>query len=134
MPPLKKKVIIVEDEPDTAEMFSEMIRLSGFQVLKAYGGAPAINLIAAQKPDAVILDIVMPDISGLEVLRFIRCSPQLENIPVIVVSGKSLPSDIRSGLEAGATEYLTKPVAYLDLKEAVENAVRSKVETGYKNE
>jgi CheY-like chemotaxis protein len=68
---------------------------------------------------------MMPDLSGLEVLRFLRRDPDLQRIPVIVVSAKSLPSDIRNGLEAGATEYLTKPVAYLDLKEAVENAIQN---------
>ncbi len=127
MPSFRKTIIIVEDEPDTAEMFAEMIRLCGFQVLKVYGGAPAINLISAQKPDAIVLDVVMPDISGLDVLSYIRRNSYLQNIPVIVVSGKSLPSDIRSGLEAGATIYLTKPVAYQDLKEAIENVIQPEV-------
>lgn len=125
MPPVPKKVVVVEDEPDTAEMFAEMMRLCGYQVEKSFGGTTALGLIASRKPDAVILDVMMPDLSGLEVLRFLRRDPDLQRIPVIVVSAKSLPSDIRNGLEAGATEYLTKPVAYLDLKEAVENAIQN---------
>ena len=71
----------------------------------------------------VILDIMMPDISGLEVLRFMRREPQLKSIPVIVVSARSMPSDIKEGLEAGATVYLTKPVGYLDLKKAVDQVI-----------
>ncbi|MFC1997070.1 response regulator transcription factor [Chloroflexota bacterium] len=118
-----KKIVIVEDEPDTAEMFAEMMRLSGYDVLKSYGGTPAIGLITNEMPDVVVLDVMMPDLSGLEVLRVLRRDPRLENIPVIVVSARSLPSDIKDGLDAGANKYLTKPVAFQDLNEAVENLI-----------
>ena len=118
-----KKIIIVEDEPDTAEMFAEMMRLSGHHVLKSYGGTPAIALISHELPDAVVLDVMMPDLSGLEVLRFLRRDPRLEHIPVIVVSAKSLPSDIKNGLDAGANIYLTKPVAFQDLNDAVRQVI-----------
>jgi DNA-binding response OmpR family regulator len=118
-----KKIIIVEDEPDTAEMFAEMMRLSGYQVLKSYGSTAAMGLIIKEEPDAVVLDVMMPDVSGLEVLQFMQRDPALADIPVIVVSAKSLPSDIRIGLDAGATMYLTKPVAFMDLRKAVENAL-----------
>jgi CheY-like chemotaxis protein len=117
-------IVIVDDEPDTAEMLGEMMQLSGYRVQKSYGGTQAIHLISKEKPDLVLLDVMMPDLSGLEVLRFIRRDPRLEHIPVIVVSAKVLPADIQNGMEAGATVYLTKPVGYADLKGAVENAVR----------
>lgn len=120
-----KKIVIVEDEPDTAEMFAEMMRLSGHHVLKSYGGTPAIALISHEIPDAVVLDVMMPDLSGLEVLRFLRRDPRLEQIPVIVVSAKSLPSDIKNGLDAGANVYLTKPVAFKDLNAAVRQVIKS---------
>ena len=120
-----KKIVIVEDEPDTAEMFAEMMRLSGHHVLKSYGGTPAIALIAHEIPDAVVLDVMMPDLSGLEVLRFLRRDPRLEHIPVIVVSAKSLPSDIKNGLDAGANVYLTKPVAFQDLNDAVRQVIET---------
>ena len=119
----QKTVIVVEDEPDAAELFAEMMRVSGFRVLKTYSSTPAISLIAKELPDVVILDIMMPDISGLEVLRFMRRETQLRDTPVIVVSARSMPSDIQEGLEAGATIYLTKPVGYLDLKQAVEQVM-----------
>lgn len=116
-------IVVVEDEPDTAEMFAEMMRLSGYKVLKSYGGISAVELIKSEKPAAIVLDIMMPDLSGLEVLRIIRSDPDIVHIPVIVVSAKSLPSDVKYGLELGATVYLTKPVAFLDFKEAVEKAI-----------
>jgi CheY-like chemotaxis protein len=119
----QKTVVVVEDEPDAAELFAEMMRVSGFRVLKTYSSTPAISMIAKELPDVVILDIMMPDVSGLEVLRFMRREPQLSKVPVIVVSAKSMPSDIREGLEAGATLYLTKPVGYLDLKQAVDQVM-----------
>ncbi len=119
-----KTIVIVEDEPDTAEMFAEMMRLSGYHVVKCYGGAAAVATIVEKKPDAIVMDLMMPDLSGLDVLNFIRRDPQLIKIPVVVVSAKSLPTDIKVGMDAGASVYLTKPVSFVDLKEAVEKAIR----------
>ncbi len=119
----QKSVVIVEDEFETAEMLAEMMRLIGFQVFKSTGGKLALDLIAEKKPSAVLLDQMMPDLSGLEVLGVIRNDPYLCHIPVIIVSAKSLPSDLRRGMEAGAACYLTKPVAFIDLKQAVEQAI-----------
>lgn len=122
----QKVVIIVEDEPDTAEMFAEMMRLSGYEVLKSYGGSAALAMIMEHHPVAVVLDLMMPDVSGIEVLRYMRRDPNLANIPVIVVSAKSMPSDVRTGLEAGASVYLTKPVGFAELRRAVEDVVRTR--------
>jgi len=116
----EKTVVVVEDEADAAEMFAEMMRVNGFRVIKSYSSGPAINLIATETPDVVILDVMMPDISGLEVLKFMRREPRLADIPVIVISAKSMPSDIKTGMDAGASVYLTKPVGFLDLKLALE--------------
>jgi DNA-binding response OmpR family regulator len=123
MKKLEKTVVVVEDETDAAEMFAEMMRVNGFRVVKSYSSAPAINLIATEMPDVVILDVMMPDVSGLEVLKFMRREPKLADIPVIVVSAKSMPTDIKTGLEAGASVYLTKPVGFLDLKAAVDRVM-----------
>jgi DNA-binding response OmpR family regulator len=116
----QKTVMIIEDEVDAAELFAEMMRVGGYQVLKIYSSTPAIPMISREKPDVIILDIMMPDVSGLEVLRYMRREPELIDIPVIVVSAKSLPSDIKNGLEAGASMYLTKPVSFRELKNAVD--------------
>lgn len=124
-----KVVVVVEDEPDTAEMFAEMMRLIGFQVVKSFGGIRAIDVIAEKHPVVVLLDLMMPDLSGLEVLRYMRRDPRLADIPVVIVSAKALPSDIQTGLEAGAAVYLTKPVAFADLKRAVEEVVDPRGET-----
>lgn len=122
--PAQKTVMIIEDEPDAAEMFAEMMRVNGFHVIKMFSSAPAIPIISQEKPDLILLDVMMPDISGLEVLRFMRREPSLSAIPVIVISAKSMPSDIKTGLDAGASMYLTKPVGFLDLKQAVEQVLQ----------
>jgi DNA-binding response OmpR family regulator len=118
-----KTVLIIEDEADAADLFAEMMRVSGFRVLKTTRSAPALSMMTAEKPDVVILDIMMPETSGLDILREMRFTPELEEIPVVVVSAKGMPADIKSGMEAGASTYLTKPVGFLELKEAVEQAL-----------
>jgi len=128
MSPKKRTAIVVEDEPDAAEMFAEMMRVSGFDVIKLYSSTPAIGAISAERPDVVILDLMMPDVSGLEVLRYMRREPVLRDIPVILVSAKSMPSDIKTGMDAGASCYLTKPVGFLELKKTVEDLVPARDE------
>ena len=84
-----------------------------------------MSVIRAELPDAILLDIMMPDISGIEVLRYIRREPGLKHIPVVIVSAKALPSDIRAGMQAGATAYLTKPVRFDELRETVSDVIRA---------
>ncbi len=122
--PAQKTVMIIEDEPDAAEMFAEMMRVNGFRVIKMFSSGPAIPIISQEKPDLILLDVMMPDISGIEVLRFMRREPALAGIPVIVISAKAMPTDIKVGLDAGASMYLTKPVGFLDLKQAVEQVMQ----------
>jgi CheY-like chemotaxis protein len=121
----QKTVMIIDDEPDAAEMFAEMMRVNGYRVLKMFSSGPAISLISQQKPDVIILDVMMPDISGLEVVRYMRREPALASIPVIIVSAKTMPVDIKNGLAAGATRYLTKPVGFSDLVQAVNQVVKN---------
>jgi DNA-binding response OmpR family regulator len=115
----EKNILIVEDEPDTAEMFAEMMRIIGYSVIKVNGYFPAIEQLKKGQPSAVVLDIMMPDLSGLEVLRFIREDQDLRQTPVVIVSALGLLSDVRTAFDAGADEYLTKPVSFRELKTAV---------------
>jgi len=123
-------VVIIEDEPDTAEMYAEMMRLSGYNVVKYFGGLTAVAQIIDQKPSAVVLDLMMPDLSGLEVLNYIKSQQELAKIPVIIVSAKTMPEDIEAGLKAGATAYLTKPVSFSKLITAIDDAISDSVKDG----
>ena len=117
------KIVIIEDEPDTAEMYAEMMRISGYEVVKHFGGLSAVAQLVDQKPDGVVLDLMMPDLSGMEVLHYIKAQPSLAELPVIIVSAKTMPDDVEAGLKAGATAYLTKPVSFSDLRFVIDEAV-----------
>ena len=119
----EKTVLIIEDEQDAAELFAEMMRVSGLRVLTIFNTTNALEVITKEKPNLIILDLMMPGISGLEVLHEKRNDPVIAPIPVIIVSAKGTPADIKIGMKAGATTYLTKPVGFLELKEAVFNAL-----------
>ena len=121
----EKTVMIIEDEEDAAELFAEMMRVSGYRVVKTSKSVPAIEIMTAEKPDVILLDIMMPEVSGLDILRAMRRDRALANIPVVIITAKGMPADIKNGMEAGASTYLTKPVGFLDLKEAVERALGS---------
>jgi DNA-binding response OmpR family regulator len=120
------RVVIIEDEPDTAEMYAEMMRLSGYEVVKFFASRTAIDQIAKQDPSVVILDLMMPDLYGLEVLRYLKKDKHLSGVPVVIVSAKSMPADITEGLQAGASAYLTKPVSFNELKMAINQALNMK--------
>ena len=116
-------IVIVEDDPETANMFGEMVRLLGYQVRYAQRGGQAVWLIAETKPAAVLLDWKLPDVSGLEVMQLLNKDAQLAKIPIIMISAKSLPSDVENGKEMGASAYLTKPLDFQDLENAVNTLV-----------
>jgi len=118
-----KTTVIVEDDPETSEMLSEMMRLLGFRVHKAPGGLQAVDLIAEKTPTIVLMDQMMAEYSGSDVLGSIRMDPRLRDIPVIMISARGLPADISRVLKAGAALYLPKPVGFNELKSAVEMLV-----------
>ena len=125
MTSVPKKAIIVEDQPDIADLLEIVLSMDEYQVVKIHSSTGALSVIRAENPDVVLLDIMMPDVSGLEVLRFIRREPELQKTPVVIVSAKTLPADIRKGLEAGATAYLTKPIDMEKLRETVAQVIRA---------
>lgn len=116
----EKIALIVEDETDTAEMLAEMMRLCGYQVQHAYSAQPVFNLLVQQRPQLLLLDIILPDTNGIELLRAIRAERQFDDLAVILISGNCQPADIEKGLLLGASAYLTKPVAFWELRETIE--------------
>ncbi len=122
-----KTIMVIEDEPEMAEMFAEMMRISGFAVLKSEGGSLALSQIVEEQPDAIVMDLMMPDISGYEIISFLRRDPQLSRIPVVVVTARGLPADIKLGMDAGVSAYLTKPVTFQELKTAVDQAIQARL-------
>ncbi len=113
-------VMIVEDDPGTAEMFGLMLSEAGYRTVIVHGGSTAINALRRERPDVLLLDIMMPGVSGLEICRYVRREPALMDLPVVLVTAKSQPDDVQAGMEAGATLYLIKPVSNRQLLQAVE--------------
>ncbi|HAK45234.1 MAG TPA: DNA-binding response regulator [Spirochaeta sp.] len=104
-----KKILIVEDEHDIRELISYTLENEGYKVFKAADGISGIEKSRKINPDLILLDIMLPDIDGLEVCRRMKRDENLNNIPVIMLTAKSEDSDIITGLELGAEDYITKP-------------------------
>lgn len=111
----KPRILIVEDHPIIAELVETRLGLEGMEPIKCSGGREALDILGTCPLDAVILDIMMPDIDGYEVLRHIRSQPATRGLPVIFLTAKSTPADIEKGLAMGANYYITKPFSGLDL-------------------
>lgn len=117
------KILIVDDEPDTAKMLGLMLGMHGYEVATVHGTAAGMNAVVREKPDAIVLDVMMPDLSGLELCRYVRRDPAMSGTPIVIVSARAQPEDIREGLIAGATSYLTKPVSQAHLVQAISDAI-----------
>ncbi len=119
------RVLIVDDEPSTAEMFRLMLDQAGFEAFVVHGTGTAINAIRRYRPDLLLVDVMMPGVSGLELCRYVRRDPDLTHLPIVMISAKSQPEDEAAGLAAGATIYLTKPVSKHDLLRGVERGLQA---------
>lgn len=111
----KPRILIVEDHPLIAELVETRLRIEGMHPVKAPGGREALALVGKEPFDAVILDIMMPDVDGYQVLQHIRSTPSTATLPVIFLTAKATPADIERGLALGANHYITKPFSGLDL-------------------
>lgn len=111
----KPRILIVEDHPLIAELVETRLRIEGMHPVKAPGGREALALVGKEPFDAVILDIMMPDVDGYQVLQHIRSNPATVTLPVIFLTAKATPADIEKGLALGANHYITKPFSGLDL-------------------
>jgi DNA-binding response OmpR family regulator len=123
-PERKPRILIVEDHPLIAELVETRLRIEGMDPLRCPGGREAIAFLGAQTVDAVILDIMMPEVDGYEVLRHIRSTPATATLPVIFLTAKSTPADIEKGLAMGANYYVTKPFSGLDLVRKVRRCLQ----------
>jgi CheY-like chemotaxis protein/MinD-like ATPase involved in chromosome partitioning or flagellar assembly len=106
---MEKKILIVDDDFDTLHMVGKMLERHGFQIAAANNGEKAIQLAQAEKPDLIILDVMMPGMDGYEVTRQLRSVESTAFIPIILFTAKAQVDDKLEGFEAGADDYLTKP-------------------------
>ena len=118
-----KKIVIADDEPSLRLLVTTTLASDQYDIFEARDGDEALALITAHSPDLVLLDIQMPGRTGLDVTRAVKSDPLLRHIRVILLTSRTLESDIRAGREAGADLYLTKPFSPLELLVEVERAL-----------
>jgi phosphate regulon transcriptional regulator PhoB len=106
---MPKKILVVDDEKDIVDLVAYNLEKEGFTTIKAYDGERTLELIKSQKPDLVVLDLMLPGIRGLEVCKFIRRNRETETLPVIMLTAKGDHVDRIIGFEVGADDYITKP-------------------------
>jgi len=104
-----KKILIVDDEPNILRSLTYILEKEGYDCKTASNGEEALKQIKEDKPDLILLDIMIPKVDGMEVCRRVKSSPGLKDIYVIILSAKGQKADKEEGLSCGADEYITKP-------------------------
>ena len=102
-------ILVVEDEPDITELVSFHLRRDGFRVTSASDGETALSAVQESRPDVVLLDLMLPGLDGLEVCRRLKTDSATSSIPVVMLTARSEDTDVVTGLEMGAADYITKP-------------------------
>jgi adenylate cyclase len=123
MPP---HILIVDDQPMNVDILQTRLAVHGYEILTASDGAEALTKARSEQPDLILLDVMMPKMDGMEVCRLLKGDPALPFMPIIMVTSKADSQDVVAGLEAGADEYLTKPVDQAALVARVKSMLRIK--------
>ncbi len=121
------RILVVEDHAEMLQVLKKFLSERGFEIIEAESGEIALNLINKTKPDIILLDVMLPGISGIEVTRQVRTNGFSDNyIPIIMLTAKSEIKDVISGLEVGADDYIIKPFSFDELIARVNSAIRIK--------
>lgn len=121
---VKPRILVVDDEPDALELIGFNLRNAGFEISTAEDGERALKMARDLQPDLIILDVMLPEVDGLEVCKIIRRDPVTAGIPVIMLTAKAAEVDRVLGLELGADDYVTKPFSPRELVLRVKNMLR----------
>ena len=112
-------VLVVDDDPVILKLLEVNFDMEGFGVLIAHDGEEGIEVARRERPDVIVSDIMMPRVSGIELVAELKGDPDTSDIPIILLSAKAQNADVRTGLDAGADDYITKPFEPLDLVDRV---------------
>jgi two-component system phosphate regulon response regulator PhoB len=124
---MKTKILVVDDEPDALELIQYNLRAAGYEVVTAADGEEALKKARASQPALVILDVMLPEIDGLEVCKALRREPATAAIPIVMLTAKAAEIDRVLGLELGADDYVTKPFSPRELVLRVKSLLRRRV-------
>lgn len=114
-------ILVVEDSPSELELMSHYLQESGYKVLKATGAKEAIEKIKVEEPTVIITDLVMPDMSGFELCRYLKKNPDTQEVPIVVCSSKNKDIDRLWAMRQGAKAYVTKPYTRDQLLRAIKS-------------
>jgi DNA-binding response OmpR family regulator len=117
------KILIAEDERDIRDLITFTLGFAGFEVVAAANGEEAVNLARQEIPDLILMDVRMPRMTGYEACAVMKADAKLKDIPVIFLSAKGQDSEIQTGLQAGAADYLLKPFAPDQLTERIQTVL-----------
>ncbi len=117
----RKRILVVDDEIYIVHILEFTLTMEGYEVLTAADGEEALRRLEQDRPDLVVLDIMMPKVDGYEVLRRIRADEEFRQLPVILLSAKGRPIDRETGLEIGADDYIVKPFSPRRLLEKIQD-------------
>lgn len=130
MEAMRDRVLIVEDEADVRELIRLQLRAAGFDVLEACNGAEGLSIAKQDLPSVIILDLMMPEMNGVEVCRALRRNPSTSRIPILMLTARSSEEDKVAGFEVGADDYVTKPFSPKELVLRVRAVARRKPDQG----
>ena len=119
-----KKILVVEDEPEMRRNITTLLRYHNFEAIAAENGGAGVAMAHKEKPDLILCDVMMPEMDGYAVLHALQADPCLARVPFIFLTAKGEKEDIRAGMNVGADDYLTKPVANADLLRAIAARLR----------
>jgi DNA-binding response OmpR family regulator len=119
-----KKILVIEDEPEMRRNITALLRYHNYEPVGAENGRQGIEVARRENPDLILCDVMMPELDGYAVIQALQNDQALARIPFIFLTAKGEKHDLRSGMELGADDYLTKPVANADLIRAIESRLR----------
>lgn len=122
---MKPKILLVDDEPDALEVLGFKLRQAGYNALLAKDGERAIALARDERPALIVLDLMLPEVDGLEVCKILRRDPNTAAIPIIMLTARAAEMDRVLGLELGADDYVTKPFSPRELLLRIKKTARS---------
>ncbi len=118
-----KKILVVDDQKDNVFVLQERLSREGFEVLAAYDGPTCLTMAQEEEPDLVLLDVMMPGMSGFEVCRKLTSSEETKLIPVVLLTALTEAEDLKEGFEAGAFDYIKKPFNRIELIARIKSAL-----------
>ena len=119
-----KKILVIEDEPEMRRNITQLLRYHDYEPLAAANGREGVEVARREMPDLILCDVMMPELDGYGVLQALQGDARLARTPFIFLTAKGEKNDLRSGMNLGADDYLTKPVAHADLLRAIETRLR----------